>query len=363
MNFNNAEIEVLRLCAWCKDLPVNGCRNIPAEILDSLLRYRLIRLSRNKLGYRCTPDGITVLDYVGFDYKQDKTYRTDKDVLVRRYQTAEITSFFWRYGADVFQESLSAENRNNIFMPSFVLRRQQHANILGGTMLTGFFYTENTVFIPYFVSKDADGIYPDVEQRTFRADMLLRGRKPHILYTGAGNLKKLIETVSYKKERSNKVTTTYYKDAMGLFNCPVAIVPMDEDGMRQLRILSVPDYRQRLMKNLLGEDYLPPTSPMFDGRTKSENFIIGFDCNIFRFENAVKTKKPTSIFVLPSQEDYVAKLVDGTNAKCFVIKFEDAERYYGLPHELPALDRTPFQTGKGGYVDVPLLGKNKKAGR
>ena len=122
MNFNNAEIEVLRLCAWCKDLPVNGCRNIPAEILDSLLRYRLIRLSRNRLGYRCTPDGIAVLDYVGFEYKQDKTYRTDKDVLVRRYQTAEITSFFWRYGADVFQESLPAENRNNIFMPSFYFR-------------------------------------------------------------------------------------------------------------------------------------------------------------------------------------------------------------------------------------------------
>ena len=169
--------------------------------------------------------------------------------------------------------------------------------------------------------------------------------------------------MSYRKDRPENAKTTYYKDAMEMFSCPVAIVPMDEDGMRQLRILSVPNYRQRLMKNLLGEDYLPPTSSLFDGRTKSENFIIGFDCNILRFENAVKSKKPTSIFVLPSQEDYVAKLVDGTNAKCFVIKFADAERYFGLPHELPSLDRTPFQTGKGGYVDVPLLGKNKKAGR
>lgn len=230
-------------------------------------------------------------------------------------------------------------------------------------MLTGFFYTREAVFIPYFVSREADGIYPNVEQRTFRAEMLLQGRVPHILYTGDGNLKTLIETVSYKKERSNKVTTTYYKDAMDQFHCPVAIVPMDEDGMRQLRILSVPDYRQRLMKNLLGEDYLPPTSPLFDGRTTSENYIIGFDCNILRLEKAVQSKKPTNIFVLPSQRDYAVNLVEGTNAKCFVIKFEDAENYFRLPHELPAIDRTPFQTGKGNYVDVPLLGKNKKAGR
>lgn len=229
--------------------------------------------------------------------------------------------------------------------------------------MAGFYYTQETLFVSYFVSQECGGVYPEVEQRIFRADMLLQGRTPHILYTGEGDLNTLVKTVSWKKELSAKATTTYYKDAMGLFNCPVAIVPMDADGMRQLRILSVPDYRQRLMKNLLGENYLPPTSPMFDGRTKSENFIIGFDCNILRFENAVRSKKPTNIFVLPSQRDYVLDLVDGTNAKCFVIEFEDAEKYFGLPHALPAIDRTPFQTGKGSYVDVPFLGKNKKTGR
>lgn len=263
----------------------------------------------------------------------------------------------------MFAEAPPAENESNIFLPSFALRRQQHADILGGNKLIGFYYTKDTMFVPYFIAEENSGVFPEIEQRAFRTDLFLQGRSPHILYTGYGELDKLIQTVSYKKERSERATSSYYKDAMGLFNCPVAIVPMDADGMRQLRILSVPDYRQRLMKNLLGENYLPPTSPMFDGRTESENFIIGFDCNILRFENAVRSKKPTNIFVLPSQRDYVLDLVDGTNAKCFVIEFEDAEKYFGLPHELPAIDRTPFQTGKGSYVDVPFLGKNKKTGR
>ena len=363
MHFNKAEIEVLRLCAWCKDLSTNGCRNIPAEILDCLLNLQLIRLSKNKLSYRCTPSGIALLQGAEMNYEIDRTYRTDSEAITRRHQAAEIMSFFWRYGIDVFAESPPAEKQGSTFLPSFALRRIHGADFFGGAKLTGFLYVNDTVFIPYFVTKDGNGLYPELEQRRFRADSFQRGRTPYILYTGEGNLEKLISTISHKKERSRKATTTYYKDAMGLFNCPVAIVPMDEDGMRQLRILSVPNYRQRLLKNILGESYLPPTSPLFDARTKSENCIIGFDCNILRFEKALKSKKPTNIFVLPFQREYVYNLVNGTNATCYVIEFEDAEKYYGLPHSLPAIDRSTFQTEKGGYVDVPLLGKTKKAGR
>lgn len=327
------------------------------------MHLKLIRLSRNQLAYRCTPAGFSLLQGAEIPFVQDKDYRSSGSKLERRLQSAEITSFFWRYGADVFAEAPPAEKQDNIFVPSYVLRRQQHADILGGVKLIGFYYSADTVFIPYFIAEDNNGVFPEIEQRSFRADMLLQGKKPQVIYTGYGELNTLIETVSRKKERPKNAKAIYYKDAMGMFHCPVAIVPMDEDGMRQLRILSVPDYRQRLMKNLLGESYLPPTSPLFDGRTTSENYIIGFDCNILRLEKAVQSKMPTNIFVLPSQRDYAVNLVEGTNAKCFVIKFEDAENYFGLPHELPTIDRTPFQTGKGNYVDVPLLGKNKKAGR
>lgn len=363
MQFNKAEIEVLRLCALCRNLPVKKCRNIPAEILDSLVRYKLIRLSRNKLGYRCTPAGFTLLQGAEIPCQQDTNYRSSGLKLERRLQSAEITSFFWRYGADVFAETPPADKQSNIFLPGFVLRRQVHANILGAAKLTGFYYTNDTVYIPYFIEQNNVGIFPEIEQRISRTEMLLQGRMPHVLYTGYGELEELIKTVSTKVEFPAKSNAKQYKDAIGQFNCPVAIMPMNEEGMRQLRILSVPNYRQRLMKNLLGENYLPPTSPMFDGRTKSENCIIGFDCNILRFENAVRSKKPTSIFVLPFQSDFVKDLVEGSNATSYVIDFELIEDYFGLPRALPAIDRTPFQTGKGSYVDVPLLGKTKKTGR
>ena len=358
MLFDNAEIQVLRLCAWCKNLP-SSCRNIPAAILETLARLKLIRLSRNQLAYRCTPEGFSLLQAAQLPCLPDKDYRSSGDKLQRRLQTAEITSFFWRYGADVFAEALPAEKQDNIFLPAFALRRQQHANILGGAKLTGFYYTNKTVFIPYFIDADNNGIFPEVEQRTFRAEMLLRGRKPHVLYTGDGDLGRLVETVLYKKERSPKATTAYYIDAMKKFGCPVAIVPMTEDGMRQLRILSVPDYRQRLMKNILGRNYLPPASPHTDGRNQTEDFIIGIDCNISRFNHAMRSKRRTNIFILPFQAEAVQELVAGSKVSCYVLNIEQTEQFLGLPQELPVIDHTPYQTEKGGYVNVPSLGKTK----
>ena len=360
MKFDRAEIEVLALCAWCRDLPVHGCRNIPAEIIRNLLELRLIRRSKNKTGYRCTPEAFALLHRAEMEFTQDKTYRTNSDALIRRMQVAEITSFFWRCGADIFIDSPPAETEHNVFLPSFALRRQKHANILGGTKLIGFYYGKDTVFIPYFIAKDNNGIYPEVEQRTFRSETLLCGRRPHIIYTGEGDLQEIITTVSMKKERSKKSTTVYYKDAMDKFNCPVALIPLTQDGMRQLRILSVPDYRQRLVKNILGNDYLPPRTPQSDGRNKTDNFIIGIDCNILRFEKAVQSQKTTKIFVLPFQAEAVQKIVSGSKVQCFVLNLQETEEFLGLPHTLPETGNKPFQTGKGEYIDVPSLGKDKK---
>ena len=360
MTFDKAEIEVLSLCAWCRDLPVYGCKNIPAKIINDLLELRLIRQSKNGLGYRCTPEAFELLHRAEMNFTQDKTYRSNSDALTRRMQMAEITSFFWRYGANVFPSSPPAEMDSNLFLPSFVFRRQKHSNILGITNLTGFYYAKDTVFIPYYIASENNGVYPEVEQRTFRSETLLSGRRPHIIYTGEGDLDKIIETVSYKKERSKKSTTVYYKDAMDKFNCPVALVPLTEDGMRQLRILSVPDYRQRLVKNILGKDYLPPTSAQSDGRNKTDDFIIGIDCNILRFENALNSKKTTNIFVLPFQAETVQEMVHGTKAKCYVINLQETEEFLGLPNTLPEINYTPFQTEKGEYIHVPPLGKGKK---
>ena len=363
--FTNAEIDVLRLAAWCKDLPAGSTETFPQETVNLLCGMGLLRKSRCGLSYRTTPEGYEVLQKGGFDYTPDKQYRGKGAVLARRLETAEIMGFFWRYGANVFLNTPDAEKNGVSFLPSFALRRKAYANVLGGTRLTGFLYTETTAFIPYYISPQSEGVYANVEHRTFRAESLLCGRSPFVVYTGAGNLEQLIHTVMTpcKKEKS---TTDSYLAALDKFGCPAAIVPMDESGMRQIRILSVPAYKEKLLRQILGKDFLPPVSPQSDGCSRKTNdlILIGIDCNITRFENAInRTDTKTHIILLSTQAEAIQNYLKGQNAVLHPIGEELAEQILGIPHELPPLNLLPFRAEKGEYLYGTPFRKIKALGR
>lgn len=361
-----AEIEVLRLSAWCKDLPAGSAEIFPQETVELLCAMGLLRPSRCGLSYRTTPKGYEVLQKGGFEYVPDKQYRGYGSVLTRRLETAEITGFFWRYGADVFRSTPDTEKTGLTFLPSFALRRKNYANVLGGTRLTGFLYTEKIAFIPYSITAESEGVYANVERRTFCAESLLCGRNPVVLYTGAGELGQLIETITAKRYKKGKSTTDTYLTAMEKFGCPAAIMPMNETGMRQLRILSVPDYQEKLLRQILGKDYLPPVQKQSDGHSRQtkEDFIIGIDCNIIRFVNAInRTDTKTHIILLSTQAAAIQNYLKGQNAVLHPIEEELAEQILGLSHELPSLNLLPFQTRKGNYLYDTTFRSDKKAGR
>ena len=358
--FTCAEMDVLRLSAWCKDLPADNTELLPQDAIRLLLSLGLLRQSRCGLSYRPTPAGYSLLKEAGFSYEEDKQYRGAGPALTRRLGTSSITAFLWRYGADVFRTSPGVEPDMPTFLPSFALRRQAGANVLGGTRMAGFLYTESTVFIPYYVIPESEGIYAEVEQRTFRSESLLCGRTPFVLYTGAGRLEQILETVTAPRHRKEKSTTDTYPDALDKFRCPAGIVPLKEDGLRQLRMMSVPGYRQKLIHRILGKDYLPPVNGQSDGRCKStgEEYLIGIDCHIKRFESLITTKGGSTahIILLSTQAAAVQQYLKGRSAVLHPISPDIAEQILGLPQQLPRPDRSPFQTGEGRYLYAPSFG-------
>lgn len=365
MIFTHAEIDVLRLSAWCKDLP-KDTENIPADIVSLLCGLGLLRQSRCGLSWRTTPEGYKVLQKGGFDYAPDKQYRGRGSVLARRLETAEITGFFWRLGADVFRDTPDTEKSALTFLPSFALRRKNYANVLGGTRLTGFLYDGDTAFIPYSITPESEGLYANVERRTFHAETLICGRSPIVLYTGTGDLEQLIDAVTSKRYKKEKSTTDDYFTALEKFGCPAALTPLNESGLRQLRILSVPSYKEKLIRKILGNDYLPPGTAWCDGRSKTtkEDFLIGMDCNITRFVKAItQTDTRLHIVLLSSQASAIQNYLQGQNVVLHPIQEESAEQILGIPHELPPLNLSPFQTGKGDYLYGTPLREDKKAGR
>ena len=363
MVFSNLEIDVLRLTAWCKDLTVRCGQYIPEEIPEFLRDYGYLRRSRSGQSYRVTQSGYRLLESAGYYYEPDLQYRGQGPALTRRIQMSELMLFFMRLGINVFAEEPSTETPDMTFLPAFSLRRKKSSNILGGTRFTGFLYTAEYAFIPYYIAPENDGIYPGTEQSMFSASGLLSGRTPFVLYTGAQSLEELIAlTKGQPAIRKTKSTTLSFDSAAVFFNCPVCYVPLSGLGLRQLRILSCQNYRQRLAERILGVDYLPGLHQSDARHQKTnDNYLIGIDCNLKQFEMVSQALPAFHLIVLEEQIPAIRKFMAGKNATLHSIRISAAEHVLGLSSELMNNDWNPFQTEKGDYLTAPLSPAYRKA--
>ena len=365
MLFSVEEIEALRLCAWCKDLPV-ACGKYLAEEAVALLRsIGYLRQSRCGQSYRVTLQGYAFLDSIGLHYEPDRQYRGQGAVLTRRLQMAELVLFFYRMGANVFLDALEAGSKIPSFLPSFALRRKAASNLLGGSRFAGICYGADIALIPYYLSDGNDGLYPMAEERIFTADRLLMGRKPFVVYTGKPSLDGVITVSPNSRDRKTKSTTQTFAQASRMFSCGVGYVPLTQWGLRQLRILLEPDYRTRLAKKLLGSAYMPAADRPCDAvhRTTKEPYLVGIGCDFNQFESVVNEGVTAHIILLANQLTAVGKYLQGRNVILHPLELEVVEGLLQIPSSLPSPNQSPFLTQKGGYVHVPAFFQARKAGK
>lgn len=321
--FSTAEMDLLRLAAWCKDLP-SKTPLLPEQPLQTLLKLGLLRHSKSLLSCRVTPPGQKVLQEAGFIYPQDKQYRGKGAILTRRLQLAELCLFFYRCGGDVFLTSPSDNAAG--FLPAFALRRRAAANILGGSRLGGFYYSRSITFISYVISSENAGVYPNVEERTFTADRLLAGRRPVVLYTGSS-----VYQIWRDSQTAKGKNTRSFLEAARYYSCPVCCVPLSDQGIRQFRIISHPDYETLEKRMQLPKDY---------------RLAIG--CSLME----IARPAARHWVILSSQLEDLSACLAGKQVILHPVEPDNIEQLLGIRHTPATM---PFQTKGGGYIHVPFI--------
>lgn len=125
MLYTNAEIELLKLCAWCRDLPA-GSTFLNKENLRALTASGQLRISRNGQSVRITESGKHTFDNLGLHFDYDSKSRGMGNYLIRRLNTANLMLFFFGGKTDVFCSSVPDRNSPLSFLPSFALRREKN---------------------------------------------------------------------------------------------------------------------------------------------------------------------------------------------------------------------------------------------
>lgn len=345
MFLSNTEILILRLCAWCKDLPLES-PFLPEYEVSALFLAGLLRTSKNHKSIRVTEAGNRLLSGIGFNYEQDAQFRGTSPLINKRLNTSNLMLFFFGGKTDVFCSSVPDRNSPLSFLPSFALRREKNKNPLGTARFNGMLYTKNTARAVYYITEENDGLYPEAERNTFTMNILTGGRKSAAAFTGDKSLEKIIEYSSRKTTNSRALPVL---SAVRRLDCPVTFFPLSQAGARQMRIISVRDHRRIIAESILKAKYKPPEKNYYDA---AEKILIGIDMDIPRMETAAEYG--VHIFLLDWQVNAVKEILRGKRAVLHPLSTDTAEEILRLPSELYVKETKPYITEKGEFLSAPV---------
>lgn len=144
---------------------------------------------------------------------------------------------------------------------------------------------------------------------------------------------------------------------------PLFLLPCNDTGCLQLRIMGAPNYRELLAKIILKTHYVSPPAnrAMYDALYQGVPFVMAADMNLRRIDAAVETARSDGISqialaALPEQVETVLNRRYRETGKARVFTITDAALRELLgsiaPYAPPDL---PFYTSEGGVLDVPPL--------
>ena len=356
MVFTEQEISILSLFAMCRDVPKECTALMDAETLELLLLYRYIRYSRNGISIRVTKEGHELLQKASLDYPSDGQYRCSGSVLARRLNVAHWIFWLKRSGVNRFLQKPTLIDGFS-FLPSFMLRREKGRNILGGSRFIGILYADKIAFTCYYVSDCYDGIYPVSEQRMFSSEFLTCRKKPKVIITGKTAFDELVKTSMNCKSTTS--TAESYFNAVGKFKCEACFVPMNDNGFRQLKILSIKNYKKQIFDAVLPNDYELCKTSEYDALQKStgEKFLISIDGNIPRLKD--RSDERIHAIMLTEHIKTASRLLKGTNVIIHPVELKVIEQllritvpYRGKP--------IPYMKKEGEYLYAPIIKPSRK---
>ena len=154
-----------------------------------------------------------------------------------------------------------------------------------------------------------------------------------------------------------------YREVYDRLTLPLFLLPCNEAGCLQLRILGIPNYRELLAKIILKSKYVPPPEnrPMYDALYQGAPFVMAADMDLRRIDAALDAARSDgnsqiALAALPEQVESVLNRRYRETGKARVFTITDAALRELLgstaPYTPPDL---PFYTSEGSVLDVPPL--------
>ena len=361
MIFTTRDLDILRFLRWCRFVLAEDLTSAfyKAEV-QNLEILRLIKLYSPAQAYTLTAAGNRLLDTafpklpaaVAPAYKAADT--------IRRIRQAKLITTAYQAGVPVFTTDVSALCEQAMFLP--MIARNRGSNPWGSTRVAALLHTGNLMCAIHWVSPGIGCIALTDELMAFQNHTAAVPAKQRAMIFAASSYEEILTELDAGQENQNTRLQSY-REVYDCLKLPLFLLPCNETGCLQLRIMGVPNYRELLARIILKSHYVPPPvdRPTYDALYQGVPFIMAADMDLRRIDTAVEAApsdglSQIALAALPEQVEAVLnrRYRETGKARVFTITESALRELLGstAPYTPPDL---PFYTSEGGVLDVPPL--------
>ena len=362
MMLSQRNLDILRLLRWCRMIRSKELyETFSKDEVTNLSAAQMIRFSDATRAWCLTPCGNRVLGSSGFALPPAKapTYR-EPDIM-RRLRLAQIVTTAYAAGVNIFLTKESElQSPPSLFLP--FLHRNRGSNPWGSTRVAALLYTGDLMCAVHWVSPNIGCVALTDELTAFQNHTAsIPAKQRAMIFTASSYEEILAELDAGQENQSTRLQS--YREVYDCLKLPLLLLPCNETGCLQLRIMGVPNYRELLARIILKSHYVPPPADrsMYDALYQGVPFVMAADMDLRRIDAAVETARSDGISqialaALPEQVEAVLNRRYRETGKARVFTITDAALRELLgstaPYTPPDL---PFYTSEGSVLDVPPL--------
>ena len=356
------DLDILRLLRWCRMIRSKElCEAFSKDEVLNLSAAQMIRFSDAAKAWLLTPCGNRVLGSAGFVLPPATAPTYREPDITRRLRLAQIVTTAYAAGVNVFLTKESElRSQPSLFLP--FLHRNRGSNPWGSTRVAALFHTGDLMCAIHWVSPGIGCVALTDELTAFQNHTAAIPAKQRAVIFAASSYEEILSELDAVQEKQNTRLQTY-REVYDCLKLPLFLMPCNDTGCLQLRILSIPNYRELLARIILKSHYAPPPAgrPMYDALYQGVPFVMAADMDLRRIDAAVEAARSDGISqialaALPEQVEAVLNRRYRETGKARVFTITDAALRELLGSTAPyAPPDLPFYTSEGGVLDVPPL--------
>ncbi len=279
---------------------------------------------------------------------------------MRSLRLRKLMLTVYHAGVSVFTTDVSALCEQAMFLP--MIARNRGANPWGSTRVAALLHTGDLMCAIHWVSPGIGCVALTDELTAFQNHTAAIPAKQRAMIFSASSYEEILAELDAEQD-DHKSHLQTYREVYDCLKLPLFLLPCNDTGCLQLRIMGVPNYCELLARIILKSHYVPPPAnrPMYDALYQGVPFVMAADMDLRRIDAAVEAARADGIFqialaALPEQVDAVLNRRYRETGKARVFTITDAALRELLGSTAPYVPPDlPFYTSEGSVLDVPPL--------